>query len=147
MTQFLDGPAVGKSLTLSRAPIFLRVTESPGAVGMEFDALDQLDDVARPGERVHVYRIVGSPGSVHYDGVDRKTGKRFGRTEHYAEYQLHPVQPDQETLRDNRKWAEWCILENARCTLEAARDALKANPSNDLHPPVESAVDDSGAAG
>lgn len=104
MLRFLDGPAAGKTLTCTRAPIYLRVVEDADGT---FDALDQLTDVPEPGERIHVYRMAEDHGMVHYDGRD-KQGRRFGRTEQCADYRLNPEQPDDATVRDTALWRAWC---------------------------------------
>ena len=83
MTRFLDGPAAGKTLSLSYSPYYLRVVIDPnGAV----DALDAPDDMPRAGEVVHLYRRQGNVTSGFIDGRDPKTGKRFGRRFSSADY-------------------------------------------------------------
>jgi hypothetical protein len=101
-TTFLDGPAKGANLSLSRSPLFLRVVVDPsGAV----DALDLLSDTPRPAEAVHVYRLVEHVG----DAIVCSRGRDGGcRHVSIAKYQLHPVQPTDEEARDNDRWAEWC---------------------------------------
>lgn len=110
MLKFLDGPAAGKVMSCSRAPIFLRVvSDAEGNV----DALDQLCDVPKQQETVTVYVKAEDHGWVHYDGRD-KHGKRFGRTEQCADYRLYERQPDDATARDNWRWRQWCQDEHER---------------------------------
>lgn len=115
MLKFLDGPAAGVVLACSRAPHFLRVVHATDSreSEQEWDALDQLTDTPRHGEKVYVYRKTEDHGWVHYDGRD-KNGRRFGRTEQCADYRLHESQPDDATLRNNAKWAGWAQAEYAR---------------------------------
>lgn len=108
-TKFLDGPASGITLALQRAPTLLRVVRTPEG---HWDALDLLDDAPEPGEEVTVYRLQGTPGSMHLHGT--KDGKRWGRWEMIAEYQVWAVQPDAATTRSNRKWREWCKAQVAK---------------------------------
>jgi hypothetical protein len=110
---FLDGPAHGQSFTLLRAPVLLRVvskqhTYADGRVYTKWDALDLFSDVAVADEAIHLYESVGIPQFVHLDGRDRKTGKRWGRTEYHGEYRLFTDPPADDVLRDNVKWVEWC---------------------------------------
>jgi hypothetical protein len=60
MTTFLDGPAKGQCLSLRRSPELLRVVELNG----KWDALDQPEDEPKPGEKVHIYRLVEHLGSA-----------------------------------------------------------------------------------
>lgn len=106
MTTFTDGPAEGKTLTLGRSPLFLRVVIAPGN---KIDALDQLADTPAPEEEIQVYRcLTANPTTMHIDGRDPTTGKRFGRWLSCAEYRLHHSQPDEETARDTDRWRAWC---------------------------------------
>lgn len=94
MIQFIDGPAKGTTLDLRRAPVFLRVVIDP--VGDVFDALDQLDDVPKPHESIHVYRLIGQPTRYHVSLSPRRlSGCRYA-----AEYQFVAQQPDDLTMRD-----------------------------------------------
>jgi len=83
MTRFLDGPAAGKTLSLSYAPMYLRVVIDPKG---NVDALDAPDDSPRPGEIVHLYRRHGPVTTGFIAGRDPKTGKRFGRRFSAADY-------------------------------------------------------------
>lgn len=101
MVRFLDGPAAGTSLVLCRAPIFLRVViDAAGNV----DALDQLDDVMRPDEVAHVYRLDDDMGVA----FACTRGKGCGRLA-IATYRLYARQPGQELLRDNQAWQTWAM--------------------------------------
>ena len=99
MITFLDGPAEGKRLSLSRAPYFLRVViDESGQV----DALDQLHDTAREGEVAWVYYKTEDLGSAVY--CTRGKGCRH---EEMAIYGLYSEQPPQDLLCDNDRWREW----------------------------------------
>lgn len=120
MTRFEDGPCKRAILHLQRTPIMLRVTmvfhhgngERTGFGEWDgqptFDALDQLDDVPKPEEKIFVYRLKDHSGVRFVDGRDKKTGKRWGRSERIATYALYPTQPGDEILRDTAKWQQWC---------------------------------------
>lgn len=101
--KFLDGPATGVVLCLSRAPVFIRAVQNKAG---EWDALDQLDDTPRPDETIHVYRLAGSPTWMHVDGRD-KQGRRFGRTTYHGEYRHFPEQPAPEEIRITEGWQAW----------------------------------------
>lgn len=106
MTRFLDGPAADKTLMLGRTPVFLRVViDVDGTV----DALNNLQDVAKPSEVCHAYQITGTPGFCH---VNRGGGRggRYG----IADYKLCPVQPPAEVMRENSAWANWVSAEAKR---------------------------------
>ena len=99
MITFLDGPAEGKQLSLSRAPYFLRVViDLVGAV----DALDQLDDTVRPGETAYVYQ----QAEIIASAIVCSRG-RGCRHEYTATYRLYAEQPPQELLADSKAWGEW----------------------------------------
>ena len=109
MSHFKDGPAAGKTLSLSNAPPLLRVViDERGNV----DALDGSGDSPRPGETVHVYRRVGDVTTGFIDGRDPKTGKRFGRRFASAEY-VHFTEHvfSREELADRELWDRWlCVM-------------------------------------
>jgi hypothetical protein len=66
--------------------------------------LDQLDDVARPEERIHVYRLQGPVSH----GIACSRGKHGGcRQITMAHYEYHATQPEDSVLRETEKWAEW----------------------------------------
>lgn len=111
MLTFKDGPAAGQSLSLKRAPRFLRITQRRFALGIEhdgeeFDGLDQPGDVAKPDEMLHAYETEKLIGRAHM----RFSGKSKGASGIYdiAEYTYVQPQPDDATMRDNAKWADWC---------------------------------------
>lgn len=113
MTDFIDGPAMGKRLTLGGAPIMLQVVQ--GRDG-KIDALDSPDDQPAPNEEVYLYIRVGPPGATGFiDGRDPKTGRRTGGMFASATYRLWPDQPAAEVLRDTAAFRQWC---------EVNRDAL-----------------------
>jgi len=105
MTRFTDGPCAGTVLHLSRAPMFLRAVIAPNGT---VDALDKLDDTPAPDENIYAYIICGEVSSGFVDGRDPKTGKRWGRTFEGAPYRLFEHQPDDATMRDQKKWSAWC---------------------------------------
>lgn len=109
MIQFLDGPAAGVSLMLRRAPFMLRVVRKWGTNA--WDALDQLDDVAKIDETIYAYRAAGNFGWVHI----RASGGNGGRFM-TGKYRVLAEQPEDSILRDNRAWAEWCDANRARLT-------------------------------
>jgi hypothetical protein len=99
MITFLDGPAEGKRLSLSRAPYFLRVViDAAGNV----DALDQLSDTIRAGEVAWVYYKTEDLGGVIF--CSRGKGCRH---EEMATYKVFGEQPPQDLLCDNARWVEW----------------------------------------
>ena len=103
-TRFIDGPAAGVCLSLSRAAMFLRAVLGDDG---KWDALDQLEDTPSASETAYVYIIQGEPGTAFVDGRDPKTGKRYGRKEVIAEYRFFEPQPSAEIMRNNDKWGEW----------------------------------------
>ena len=84
MTTFLDGPAQGQTLTLSRAPYFLRAVVSGG----KWDALDGLEDKPADREMIFVYRLAGQPGMAMMDGTG-PDGRRRGWVASMAKYRYH----------------------------------------------------------
>jgi len=117
VTTFVDGPAHGAVLALTRAPIFLRVAISDQRVGNhKIDALDLLTDTPRPGERLFAYRRHGAPGFAFVCGRSRKRGcMRLA----VAEYHYLKKQPAPEIMQDVAKWRAW-----------AAEQAMNRRPSN-----------------
>lgn len=111
-TSFADGPAAGKTLTLARAPVFLRVVVKPSG---ETDALDLLDDVPEADEVIHAYRLdLDSRGTCHVDRTDPKTRRRVGEWYRTATYRLIAQQPAEGVMRFNERWTEWCQEEHRR---------------------------------
>jgi hypothetical protein len=102
MTIFDDGPAKGLTLSLSRAPVFLRVTQTPEG----FDALDLIEDEPKPAEKLYAYRRIGESTMCFVDGV--KDGRRTGWQEIIARYQLVKEQPSDERMRSKTAWQDWC---------------------------------------
>lgn len=98
MTHFADGPAKGQVLMLKRSVLFLRVTQAGGA----FDALDRVEDSARPGETLFAYQNTG-----RMRGIACTRGK--GGCYPIAEYRLCPNQPEDAIMRDNAAWHGWCL--------------------------------------
>lgn len=105
MIEFLDGPAKGATLTLRRAPMYLRVVYSGRAGSIDVDALDQLSDMPNAAESIVAYRRVGKAGSVHINAG------RCGRSGVYAtaRYEVVNPQPDDTTLRERERWREWAM--------------------------------------
>lgn len=111
MVSFIDGPGLGHGLTLARAPLFLRLVVAPAG---ERDALDQLNDEAKPDEAIFAYRLKGEYGTLHVDRVDPITKRRVGDWYHTARYALCAEQPDYDVLSDTAKWQAWCVEMNAK---------------------------------
>jgi hypothetical protein len=105
MTHFEDGPASGVQLMLTRAPLFLRLVRD--AEG-KWDALDQLDDRARPEESLHAYRLAKASGFVHVCGRGR--GAVSGRFA-IATYRFILDRPPEATMRDNEAWRQWAVAQ------------------------------------
>jgi hypothetical protein len=105
MTTFEDGPAKGQCLLLARAPQYLRVVQVQTT---HFDALDKLDDEARPEEKIHAYKLNGKPGICH---INRRGGSGGWYT--VANYILVPNQPTDEEMRDTSRWRDWCRAQSS----------------------------------
>lgn len=103
MVRFQNGPARQKVLALKRAPIFLRVVVDRETGGI--DALDQLDDMPRQTEDIHVYRRVGEAGNAI--ACSRAKGCRHMAV---ADYELYLRNPPDE-VRDIENWEKWCDKE------------------------------------
>lgn len=102
MVNFLDGPAAGKRLALKRIPILLRVVQSANG---EWDALDQISDTPRPGEKIFVYRRRDDhPIQKYHLYCARGRGSGW-----YWEawYSVLPEQPGDEHVRETKAWQEW----------------------------------------
>lgn len=109
MCRLIDGPAKGKWLRIKRFPLFLRVViAADGTV----DALDQLEDQPREGEKIHVYIRVSSPSMVHVDGTRwdkvKKRNVRFGEWFETADYKHHKDAPADAVMRSPKDWPDWC---------------------------------------
>ena len=97
MIRLLDGPAEG-TYALKRAPAYGRAVVTDRG---ETDVLDQLEDIARPGETVSVYRLVTPVSTIHV----RMSGRGSGFYP-MADYE-HMPDVDGEAMRDNAAWREW----------------------------------------
>ena len=108
MITFRDGPAAGVELRLARVPVLLRVAFNPlrrtDAEAAGWDALDQVDDEAKPHEVLYVYRRCTAVTTMHVSCRPRSASGTYNR----AAFTLHNVQPDQATLHDKAAWAAWC---------------------------------------
>lgn len=106
MITFIGGPAAGKTLFLRRAPVLLRVVMTArGAV----DALDQIDDEARPTEKIYVYRRIGQPRRYHIK-MTRPAESGFVVD---AEYGYLNDQPQDSQVRKNDAWQVWAQAQGA----------------------------------
>lgn len=110
MITFLDGPAADVALHLRRCPIFLRVVQSPSG---KWDALDQLEDVARPREKIFLYVLLAQviPCFMRPGGYCP-----IGRYRH-----LSDDQPQDAVMRDNAAWREWVKENRFRLTPDWVR--------------------------
>lgn len=95
------GSPSGKStgLCIRRCVMFLRITQQ----GKKLDALDQLDDVAEPGETLYAYKLLENEGMCHM----RRSGAGSGFFV-IARYAFIEPQPSDEIMRDNKSWSKWC---------------------------------------
>lgn len=106
MISFIDGPAQNLTLSLARAPRFLRVVH-----GAKWDALDQIGDEPASSETLYAYECATPAdqiGSCFWDGRDPKTGRRTGGCSRIAEYRYVPNQPTDAQMRDQTHWEMWC---------------------------------------
>ena len=105
MTRFLDGPAQGVTLYLKRAPVYLRAVQGPDGPTHtgDWDALDQLDDSPRSGERVVVYRLEGEPTWMH---VNRR-GRHGSGVFRGGNYRVVTPQPAEDQVRSTSAWQRW----------------------------------------
>lgn len=106
----LDFPTFKGPITLKRTPKFLRFTCAGPLSKGAWDALDQLDDVAKPDEQVFAARLI-QEGTVHIDRVVKR--KRVGEWIRTADYKLIDDGPPEAVLRDNEAWRAWCLERNA----------------------------------
>lgn len=116
MTTFEDGPAIGKTLMLRRAPLFLRVVvnENTG----EVDALDQPDDSPRLDEVLYAYVLTEAPHWAHFRAAKGRGGFFNG-----GKYKLVQPQPSMEKMAGKTLWARWC--EREAIVPEFATEAVK----------------------
>lgn len=117
MTKFLDGPAVGVVLGLSRAPLLLRVVHNSDRKD-PWDALDQINDRPQWGETIHVYRQVSYDGHVHV--CRRPRGGGYFAIATYTHIPDAPV----ADLRDTAKWREWAAEYAAQAKATPAKGAV-----------------------
>jgi len=115
MTGFNDGPAAGQRLMLKRAPYLLRVTEEGG----KFDALNELSDEPRPGEKLYAYKMDLSDGGPSFCHIRASKPAASGFYV-IARYKLIEPQPPDEVMRDNAKWGHWCDTSELRVEWENA---------------------------
>ena len=87
---------------LRRAPRFLRVVEAGG----EFDALDQLHDQPRHGEKITVYVLTAFNGRAHV--LRRGPGAQSGWYV-MADYRVFSPQPPDDFVRRNESWQQWTL--------------------------------------
>lgn len=99
--RFLDGPAANQVLNLRRAPVVLRVVQSSRG---NWDALDQVGDVANAQERIYLYGLQSVP-RFHFI---RSSQKSLSGGWANAEYSFMCKQPAEFTMRDNDLWNAWC---------------------------------------
>lgn len=102
MTTFINGPAVGVSLLLQRAPLYLRVVQGPDGT---WDALDQLGDTPKSDETIVVYEMVGEPSRMHVQR--REGGRRVCGWYEGGSYRLIVPQPDDTAVRATSAWRAW----------------------------------------
>ncbi|MGL4462268.1 MAG: hypothetical protein ACRDD1_04090 [Planctomycetia bacterium] len=104
MTTFVDGPAKGVVLELNRLPKLLRVVRNSAG---GWDALDQLDDVAKPDEKIFVYRRCTPVTKVHFLFAKKRNGSR-GEWVRYADYRhTDLLVSNTNRFRDNTQWRAW----------------------------------------
>lgn len=112
MATFIDGPAKGVHVSVSRAPIVLRVVQNPKG---KFDCLDKLDDKPEPDEKIFLYMMRGRITSSGFvDGRDPETGKRTGHAFSEAEYTFFSEQPADSDMRTKPAWDGWCKANEER---------------------------------
>ena len=111
MVTFLDGPAAWEVLQLRRVPLLLRVVRDRGGAR---DALDQLDDVPKKSETIHVYRRRDDkPVSRYHIRCSPRIASGFYWL---ACYSVLPDQPSDDQVRTTEAWQAW-----ATAWLEAAQ--------------------------
>ena len=113
MTRFVDGPAVGKVLSLHRGPFFLRVVVNSNN---EWDGLDQLDYVPQLDETLYAYEVHENHGTVHIHAA-----KGHGGFYPMLSYRICAEQPDDATMRDYSKWVAWCEAQADKRGLKVQR--------------------------
>jgi hypothetical protein len=110
---FLGGPAAGESLTVKRAPLFLRVVFSTiRKPGNRWDALDQPTDTPQANETIHVYVRKGKASTIFWKGTKGNSGA-FA----HAQYAYLEKPPSEDVLRDTEKWQAWCLEHRFHSTI------------------------------
>lgn len=104
MVSFLDGPASGETLMLRRVPMLLRVVQSRDG---EWDALDQLDDVPKATETIHVYRRRDDLGVGWMHLCARGRSRAASGRYYNCSYSVVPNQPSDEQVRTTEAWQAW----------------------------------------
>ena len=104
MIEFIDGPAVGQSLALHRAPKLLRVVRSRQG---EWDALDQLNDEPKLSEQIFVYRRRDDLPISKYHLLCSGRAKRATGWYWRASYSAIEPQPGEHDIRDTAAWRAW----------------------------------------
>lgn len=105
MIEFIDGEAAGESLSLARAPEFLRVVITPRG---RVDALDLLGDEPKQNELIVVYRIVANTRHRYHV---RAAKKSLSGWHWMAKYLRYKVQPSDLVLRSTEDWRAWVLSE------------------------------------
>lgn len=108
MTQFLDGPAKGKALSLKNSPELLRVVQDRAG---KWDALDALGDNMADGEKAFVYVLVEKKGGAFICRRGKSGGSGYFPI---ADYKLYATQPSQEICRSPMDWGAWVRAEYER---------------------------------
>ena len=112
---FHGGPAEGTKLAFSRFPLYLRVVvDDKGNV----DVLDQLSDTPRDNETIHAYRML-----LRAKNMGIACGRGGCKPIIDGAYRYIEVQPDDATMMDHARWAEWCHAEHNREKEEVSDDA------------------------
>lgn len=111
MIEMVDGPAIGITLFLKRAPLLLRVCFDPQT--KQWDGLDQLADQPAACEQLHVYRRIGKPGALHID-ESRKRCHWYAM----AKYVYADPQPSDADMRDTKSWRAWALAHELEVTTE-----------------------------
>lgn len=106
-----DGPAAGRRLVLTRAPLFLRVTFAPAT--LVWSGLDHLYHVPPPDDLVYVYRRLGEPTAAVLDWSERN--QRHAELVELATYSAVSEIPDDATLRVSERWRDWCVKQVPKC--------------------------------
>lgn len=95
----------GTALMIRRAPPLLRFVVT-GDDSRTLDALDQLDDTPKPGERVIVARREKEATPCHM----KFGGKAKGNSGWYlmVKYTSVADPPPDAVVRDTERWRDWC---------------------------------------